>query len=252
MKKTILIFLSAIFLISFFAVIFFNYKHHGGATPNPAMSFKYPVEIKSDSYPLHLNEEFIIQSQVKGWKGSSVSIYYLEGNDSNYTELMYNHDIPQKNRLIGTAEIKQGQFRFKWQAPKDSIKKGDGTFYIGIQSDKGIVSGVAVATHPYNRFEISPKNASIGNIINYNITGLPEGCTLKGYLDQVNPSTLTLISSLGIFKETNGSIASSFKLSQSIGATKIKPGQYQIRVIVIPKDENKVPRWMVLAYFNVK
>ena len=81
------------FLYTFFVVIFFNNKHQltkivhhssGGATPNPAMSFKYPVEIKSDSYPLHSNEEFIIQSQVKGWKGSSVSIYYLEGNDSNY------------------------------------------------------------------------------------------------------------------------------------------------------------------------
>ena len=254
--KRVILVLSAIFLISVFTVIFFNNKqvteivHHssGGAIPMP---FKYPIEIKSDSYPLHANEEFTIQSQVKGWKGSSVSIYYLESNELNENELIYKHIIPQNKRLIGTAEIIRGQFKFKWKVPKNSIKKGDGTFYIGIQSDKGIVSGATVYTYPYNGFEISPRDASIGNIINYNITGLPEGCTLKVYLQQVKPSS-TMISTLGIFEKTNGSIASSFKLSQSIGATKIEPGQYEIRVIMIPKDENKVPRWIVFSYFNVK
>ena len=250
MKRVILIFLSVIFIISVFTVLIFDLAkigHHASGGPAP-MPFKYPVEIKSDSYPLHSNEEFTIQSQDKGWKGSSASIYYLESNESNNNDLIYKHILPQNNRLIGKAEIKQGQFKFKWQVPKDSIKN----FYIGIKSDKGIVSGVMVETLPYNGFEISPKDVSIGQMINYNITGFPKGCTLEVYLQQVNTSTT--ISTLGIFKNTNGSVASSFKLSKSIGDTKIKPGQYEIQVTMIPKDENKnkVPRWAVFAYFNVK
>jgi len=254
MKRVILIFLGVIFIISVFTVLILDLArigHHSSNGPAP-MPFEYPVEIKSNSYPLHSNEEFIIQSQGNGWKGSSASIYYLENNESNADELIYKHSLPQNNRLIGTAEIKQGQIKFKWQVPKESIKKEYGTFYIGIQSDKGIVSGVMVETLPYNGFEISPKDVTIGQIINYNITGFPNGCTLEVYLQQVNLSKR--ISTLGIFKKTNGSVASSFKLSQSIGDTKIKSGQYEIQVIMIPKDEskNKVPRWAVFAYFNVK
>lgn len=254
MKRFILIFLGVIFIISVFTFLIFDlakigHRSSGGPAPMP---FEYPVEIKSNSYPLHSNEEFTIQSQGKGWKGSSASIYYLESNESNANELIYKHSLPQNSRLIGTAEIKQGQFKFKWQVPKDSVRKGYGIFYIGIKSDKGIVSGVRVESLPYNGFEISPKDVSIGQMINYNITGFPKGCTLEVYLQQVNTSTR--ISTLGIFKKTNGSVASSFKLSQSIGDTKIKPGQYEIQVTMIPKDEtkDKLPRWAVFAYFNVK
>jgi len=241
-------------LISLLTLIFmFTSCSSGPVAKGPAPKpFEYPIEIKSDSYPLHLNQEFTIQTTERNWEGSSANIYYLESNESNENELIYKHILPQNNRLIGTAEIKQGQFKFKWQVPKDSIKKGYGTFYIGIQSDKGIVSGVMVEALPYNGFEISPKDVSIGQMINYNITGFPKGCTLEVYLQQVNTSTR--ISTLGIFKKTNGSVASSFKLSKSIGDTKIKPGQYEIQVTMIPKDENKnkVPRRAVFAYFNVK
>jgi hypothetical protein len=218
------------------------------------MPFEYPIEIKAYSYPLHFNEEFTIQSKEKLWEGNTVNLYYIEYNQSNITELMYKHELPSDNKLIGAAEIKQGIFNFQWKVPRNAIKKEDWCFYIAAKSDKGIISGVMVETLAYKGFKISPKNVNIGQTVKYTIAGFSWGCTFEVYLLQVKPGIIPgeRISTLGIFKKTNGSISSSFKLPKTIENTSILPGQYIIEAIIIPKDENTHPRQVVYAYINVK
>lgn len=217
------------------------------------MEFQYPIDIKSNSNPLHINQEFTIESIEKNWEGSSTKLFYLKDNDSNTDELMYKHVLPSDSTLIGTAVIVQGQWCFKWKVPEEINTNGYGSFYIAAQSDKGIISGVRIQTLHYNSFDISPKEASLGQEVKYSISGFQEGCTMEIYLLQVKPgiSPGERIKTLGNFKNTNGSLSSSFKLTESIDGNKITPGQYIIQATIIPKDEAKENRQAVFGYFNV-
>jgi hypothetical protein len=216
-----------------------------GPIPKP---FEYPIEIKSDSYPLHLNQEFIIKTKERNWEGSNVRIYYLDNNEQNTNELMFNHVLPKDSKLIGSEGISQGQWRYKWQVPKYINEKGYGSFYIIAKSDKDIISGVIVYTLPYNNFDISPKDVSVGQEVKYNISGFPKGCSIEIHLNIPGKR----IATLGIFKNTNGSLTSSFRLPEVIEGNKITPGQYEIQATMIPKDEKKEIRQAIFADFNVK
>lgn len=258
MRKVNVALMCAILLIGIGTVIYLTHKqpkateqpvvHRSGPAP---LAFDYPIEVKADSYPLHAQEEFIIQPKDKAWEGSLLNIYYVE---ANLNELFYKHLLPSDNKLLGNVEINGGQWSFKWQAPEEVNKDGYANFYIAVKSDLGVVSGTPVETLPYGKFTISPVSAAVGQKIQYSIEGFQKGCTMEVYLIQVKPNIVPgeTIGTLGTFKKTNGSISSTFTLSEEIEGHKITPGQYIIQATIIPKNEEKEPRQAVFAYFNVK
>jgi len=260
-KKTIVILalsiLSLILIVLSSHILFkkpSNFNRESVRSMPAPIGFEYPIEIKSACYPMHPNEDFIIQPKVKSWSGKEVRIYFLSEDSDNGNELLYKHILPSDAKLIGKVPIINNEWHFKWKAQKNKIKKGVECFYVIAISNNGVISGERLDVLQYDKFEISPKTPNTGGTASYSGSGFPNGCCVEVELMKIIPGIYPgeTIAQLGSFHRTNGSFSNSFSLDQQQYGHDITPGHYILEAIIIPKDESKEARSAVMLNFDVK
>lgn len=198
--------------------------------------FKYPIEIKSDTYPISSNHSFVIEPKDKTWPGKNLKVYYIPGSGDNQYDLEYKKVLPSDAVLLGTTVINQGKWSYNCRVPAQNAGFRTNIFYIAVLNDEGILSGINVESLNYDKFEIYPKNPRKGEqTIQYRISGLPAGYKAMLSLYKFNPTPWELVTKSDFIEVKDGEISSSFKFSKST----VTAGEYRIEVRMEPIDWNK-------------
>ena len=224
-----------------------------GAGRPAAMPFTHPIEIVAESYPVHPNQTFTIQSKEKSWNGKEVKLYCVEETESNDLTVFYQKVLPSNAQYIGSAVIDQGKWSFQWKAPNKVQPRTYNSFLVIAQSDEGTLSATSFTTILYDKLEVTPSIVKVGQIIEVKGTGFPVGDTFcNRYLQSIPyppmPSgtgrimgigdigvdllqrTIGFQTNIGSLHISDGSFDYSFKISK-INGKQITPGIYEVLIL---------------------
>lgn len=202
--------------------------------------FAYPLQVKSETYPVHPNQTIIIQPRGRTWTGEKVELYYISDIDTNRNELLYRKVLPSNVQHIGTASIHNGEWSFQWKVPENVNSDSFGSFLIAAQSDIGTLSGIRVDTLSYNKLELSSTAVRIGEQAQLSGAGFPLNSDVK--IELIKDESLksdNVIVSLGYIHVANGSFTFPFSLSKEMSGHQISPGPYKIQLIIMPPNQQR-------------
>ncbi|MDP4094324.1 MAG: hypothetical protein Q8920_13290 [Bacillota bacterium] len=219
----------------------------GRAKPAP-LPYSFPIEIATESYPVHPNQILTIKPKGQEWNGDKVKLYYVPETELSEDQLLYKKALPEDAQYIGETSIADGKWSFEWQAPSLQKDGRYGSFLIAALADDGTLSCTRLETLVYDKLELSPSTVKIGQKVELSGTGFPNGDVRIDILKNSDDKGTVLQATIGMLHSTKDSFSFSFELSPEINGYVIKSGLYQIQAVIIPKDQ---PREGVFVNLNV-